>query len=225
MRDPASRRPISLRNTRIAAALVRRIAATDVTPNQISQGSVVAAAAGALFLWMSAATDALGAAILLTLAAVMIQLRLLCNLLDGMVAIEGGRAEPTGPFWNEVPDRLADFLLLSGAGLAAGQLALGLACAVLAICTAYLREFGRAAGLGSDFRGPMAKQQRMAMLTAGCLLAGFLPSSWVTAPTVLIVTLWLILIGTVATIIRRARHQLDVLKMGVTDRADPHDTP
>jgi phosphatidylglycerophosphate synthase len=40
--------------------------------------------------------------------AACIQLRLLCNLLDCMVAIEGGKSAPTGALFNEMPDRFAD---------------------------------------------------------------------------------------------------------------------
>ena len=54
------------------------------------------------------------------LAAVCVQLRLLCNLLDGMVAIEGGKQSPTGMLYNEFPDRVADSLFLVALGYAAG---------------------------------------------------------------------------------------------------------
>ena len=37
------------------------------------------------------------------------------------------------------------------------------------MATAYIRVFGGALGLVQDFRGPMAKQHRMAAMTAGCL--------------------------------------------------------
>jgi len=41
----------------------------------------------------------------------------------------------------------------------------------LAALTAYIRLFGGALGFAQDFRGPMAKQHRMALLTAGCLIS------------------------------------------------------
>jgi phosphatidylglycerophosphate synthase len=63
-------------------------------------------------------------------------MRLLCNLFDGMVAIEGGRKEADGPFWNEAPDRASDILILAGAGLGAGAVGLGWAAAALAVATA-----------------------------------------------------------------------------------------
>jgi len=39
-----------------------------------------------------------------------------CNLLDGMVAIEGGLKTPAGELFNDVPDRISDPLILVGAG-------------------------------------------------------------------------------------------------------------
>jgi phosphatidylglycerophosphate synthase len=63
----------------------------------------------------------------LLLAAAAIQLRLLCNLLDGMLAVEGGLKTPLGELYNEIPDRLADVAILAGAGASARDLTVGLA--------------------------------------------------------------------------------------------------
>jgi phosphatidylglycerophosphate synthase len=143
----------------------------------------------------------------LILAALTIQARLVCNLIDGMVAVEGGMGTKDGPFWNEAPDRLSDLLFLVGAGLASGSPALGLFAASLAIATAYLRELGRAEGFPPDFSGPMAKPQRMAVLTAGTVLAAFYASEWT-----LTVTLWIIVAGTAVTILRRSATLIRNLK-------------
>jgi phosphatidylglycerophosphate synthase len=134
-----------------------------VTPNQISISSVVFAALGA---W--ALVDARPLA--LVAAAVCVQLRLLCNLLDGMVAIEGGKPSKVGALYNEFPDRIADSLLLVALGYAAGAGWLGWLAALLAALTAYVRATGGALGLPQDFRGPMAKPHRMAVLTVACLV-------------------------------------------------------
>ena len=56
---------------------------------------------------------------LLVGAAVLIQFRLLCNLFDGMVAVEGGLGTPSGILFNDFPDRIADPLILICAGYAA----------------------------------------------------------------------------------------------------------
>lgn len=195
----ANRRPLSSRDTKWAKALASRLVATQITPNQISQASVGFAVMGLLFFWAASASSGFLQALCLILAAVTVQLRLLCNLLDGMVAVEGGKSAPSGPFWNEAPDRAADVLFLAGAGLAAGHPALGLVAAVLAVSTAYVRELGRAEGFAPDFSGPMAKPHRMAALTIGCLVAAFYATEWT-----MTVTLWIMALGTAATVLRRA---------------------
>lgn len=206
-----SRRPIASRNTRWAAWVTRRLVARQVAPNRISALSVLAAALSGGALALSALTlPGWLSGLLLVLAAAFCQLRLLCNLFDGLVAVEGGMGSPDGAFWNEVPDRLSDLLILTGLGFAAGVPALGLLAAVLAIMTAYLREFGRASGLGSDFSGPGGKSQRMAAVTLGALaqVAIWFPGyDW----PVLSWVLWLVLALTAATVIRRGRRILGQL--------------
>ena len=102
--------------------------------------------------------------------AAAVQARLVCNLLDGMVAIEGGKKSSVGALYNEFPDRIADSLLIVALGYAVGWPALGWFGALAAALTAYVRVFGGSLGLAQDFRGPMAKQQRMAVLTAACVV-------------------------------------------------------
>ena len=113
------------------------------------------------------------------LAALGIQGRLLANLLDGMVAVEGGKASPVGELYNEVPDRISDVVIFIGAGLAmGGTLNLGLSAALVACFVAYIRAIGASVGAGQIFVGPMAKQHRMALITGMCLLNMMLPASW-----------------------------------------------
>ena len=50
------------------------------------------------------------------------QYGLLANLLDGLVAVEGGRRSPTGELFNEVPDRVSDVLVLAGAVMLSASL-------------------------------------------------------------------------------------------------------
>jgi phosphatidylglycerophosphate synthase len=157
------RRPLASRDTRWARSLAYALVRSSITPNQISVLSIVFAAFGA-----AALVDARPLA--LVAAAVSVQLRLLCNLLDGMVAIEGGRQSKTGALYNEFPDRIADSVLLVALGYAAGVGWLGWLSALLAALTAYVRATGSALGLPQDFRGPMAKPHRMAVLTAACLI-------------------------------------------------------
>ena len=107
------------------------------------------------------------------------QLRLQANLLDGMVAIAGGKASAVGELYNEVPDRISDPAIFIGLGYAAGASPwLGWLAALLAVLTAYVRVLGKSVGAGSDFRGPMAKQQRMFVVTVLCVLFAILPAAW-----------------------------------------------
>jgi phosphatidylglycerophosphate synthase len=120
-----------------------------------------------------------------------------------MVAIEGGKQEADGPFWNEFPDRVADILILTGVGYGIGVPALGWAAAAFAVLTAYTRELGRNCGLPADFSGPMAKQHRMATITAAALLS-LLEPLWRGQGEVLVIALWLIAVGAAVTALRRA---------------------
>ena len=166
----ADRRPLASRDTRWARRIAAALARSSITPNQISAVSIVFAALGAVGL-----VDA--RPIPLVVAAICVQLRLLCNLLDGMVAIEGGKQSAVGALYNEFPDRIADSLLLVALGYAAGVPWLGWLAALLAALTAYVRATGGALGFAQDFRGPMAKPHRMAVLTLACL-AGAAEMHW-----------------------------------------------
>jgi phosphatidylglycerophosphate synthase len=204
---PPSRRPLATRAHRWPRALAVRLAAFGLSPNAVSLLSIVfAAIAAAAFLASVAATPG-GRAAWLLLAAVGIQLRLLCNLLDGLMAVEGGLATPGGELLNELPDRAADILILVAAGYAADPqwaATLGWAAALAAVATAYVRVLGGALGLGQDFRGPMAKQHRMAVLTLGCLI-GIGEALAGLAQCALMVALVVVTVGSVATIFRRTR--------------------
>jgi phosphatidylglycerophosphate synthase len=159
----ADRRPLASRDTAWARRIASALARSSVTPNQISTISIAFAALGAWALVDGRPLPLLG-------AAACVQLRLLCNLIDGMVAIEGGKQSSTGALYNEFPDRIADSLFLVALGYACGVPWLGWLAALLAALTAYVRATGGALGLKQDFRGPMAKPQRMAVLTAACLI-------------------------------------------------------
>jgi phosphatidylglycerophosphate synthase len=164
--DKTNRRPLKSRSTGWAAAASRVVLATGLSANQVSFLGIVIAALGA---W--AMIEAPARPILFIVAAVAIQLRLLANMLDGMVAVEGGRGGPTGAIWNEFPDRIEDSLFLVAAGYAAELPWLGWLCALLAAVCAYVRLLGGTLGRAQDFGGPMAKPHRMAALTIGCLVA------------------------------------------------------
>lgn len=187
-----NRRPLKSRSTAWAQRTAAILARTAVTPNQISVASVVFAAIGAGVLLAS------GAFWSLLSCALCIQLRLFCNLIDGMVAVEGGKRSATGALYNEIPDRVADSLLIVGIGYACGAAWLGWCGALLAAVTAYIRTLGGGLGLPQDFRGPMAKQQRMAVLTLACVLGAGEGLLWHTR-YVLLAAEWIVALGSLIT--------------------------
>ena len=127
---PDNRRPLKTRSQMWARSLASAVAARGFTPNQISLAGIGVALIGFVFLYC-AGRPWPAAWIFLFPAAVCVQLRLLCNMLDGMVAVEGGKREKGGELFNEVPDRVEDTLLFVGAGYAGGSPDLGWLCAVL----------------------------------------------------------------------------------------------
>ena len=190
------RRPIAARRLRWAEAIADSLIRRRASPNAISvAGMLAAVAAGLVF---AAAPEH---RLLWLLGGVLVQLRLLANMLDGMVALGRGVSSRLGEVFNEVPDRVADTAILAGLGVAAEQPWLGLAAALAAMATAYVRAVGRSLGAGSDFCGPGAKQHRMAIVTAAafwCLIAS---GRW--AAPVPRGALWLILALATLTAARR----------------------
>ncbi len=137
------------------------------------------AALAALCLVETRTASGAAVRLLFALAALFVQLRLLANLLDGMIAVGSHRASPVGELYNEVPDRVADVLILIGAGFAVGGMpSLGYQAALVAVLTAYLRALGNALGVRALFSGPMAKPQRMATITAACVYCVCAPATW-----------------------------------------------
>lgn len=211
MTDLKNRRPLGSRDTKWASRIAGTIAARNITPNQISQASIGAALiAGGAFWATSLTSGFLSTGSLLVLAVLGCQLRLLCNLFDGMVAIEAGKSAADGPFWNEFPDRVSDIVIFAGVGLGIGAPALGFAAAALAVLTAYTRELGASIGMPPDFSGPMAKQHRMALICGAALLAIF-ETYWVAQGTLLSIALWIVVIGAIVTTARRAIRMRNLL--------------
>lgn len=191
-----NRRPIKTRSAGWAKRITDILVKRDISPNQISVASIAFAFAGVVALNID--SGVIGS----ICCAIGIQLRLLCNLFDGMVAIEGGKKSDIGSLYNEFPDRIADSLLIVGLGYAIGQSDLGWFAALAAALTAYVRVFGGSIGLKQTFIGPMAKQHRMAVMTAGLLLNAVEASVYGTH-YVLLIALAVIAIGSVATCVTR----------------------
>lgn len=185
MENPDSRRPIETRNANWAQNTASWLASNHITPNVISIWSIVFSAISLVAFWFDYnCIDCCGPnrctgmhVMLMILAIVGIQGRLIMNLLDGMVAVEHNKKSIVGGLFNEVPDRISDTLTLFGVGLLAKHMPYGMDLAYLAIflsvMTAYIRTLGASLGCGHFFSGPMAKQHRMALVCAGCLVGIF----------------------------------------------------
>ena len=213
--ESKDRRPLASRDTPLARKMAARLAQTSITPNQISYGSMVAAALSFACFYAFGVT-ALGlSGVWLILAAIFCQLRLACNLFDGMVAIEAGKQTADGAFWNEFPDRIADMLIIVGFGLAAGNITLGWAAATLAILVSYVRELGKGIDGVVDFIGPMAKPHRMALVTATCVIAALI-ARWLPSQTTLFLGMVVLLLGSALTVLRRGSRILRRLNLAKT---------
>lgn len=192
----AARRPLTSRSSWWAKYLANVLIKMGASPNAISTLSVFIAAFGAFLLMrVPAVAGLLG-------AAVCIQLRLLCNMLDGMVAIEGKRQSSSGALFNEIPDRIADSLFIVALGYAIGEPAIGWYGALAAAVTAYIRVLGGSLGLPQDFRGPMAKPHRMATITVACVL-GAVELRLYGSRCALTAAAWIVAVGATLTCVRR----------------------
>ncbi|MGI9473655.1 MAG: CDP-alcohol phosphatidyltransferase family protein [Rubripirellula sp.] len=214
------RRPLKVRDAVAAQRFARWLSRRRVTPNQISIVSVFfASGAAACLLLMPRVAGQPGenfwSCLLPLIAAAMIQCRLLCNLFDGMVAVEGGKGTRSGELFNDIPDRIADPLILVAAGYATEVVSwsepLGWAAGLGAVMTAYVRTLASSLGAPNDFRGPMAKQHRMALMTLACVLMAatpfFPPCRWS-----IVIALLIIVVGCAVTCVCRANAAYQALE-------------
>ena len=173
------RRPIPARELRLFKSLAAWLAARGVPANAISLAGLGFGILAGAALGSTSATPPWAQRAAFVLAAACIQLRLLANMLDGMVALAGTRTSPLGQLYNEVPDRVSDAATLIGLGYAAGGSVLfGYLAALAAVFTAYVRAAGKVAGARQEYCGPMAKQQRMFLVTVAALYCALTPPSW-----------------------------------------------
>lgn len=220
-KDIEGRRPLKVRQAGLARGCAAWLSGKNITPNQISVASVGFAALAACSIALLPSLSNIkeygtvgyrpdtASLLLPIMAAFFIQCRLLCNLFDGMVAVEGGKSTPAGELYNDIPDRIADPLILISAGYAVTIFSwghsVGWCAGLLAVMTAYIRTLGASIGSPVNFQGPMAKQHRMAVMTVACVLTAFEGYFWAPGYSLLL-ALGIIVVGCVITIIRRSRH-------------------
>ncbi|HVJ84101.1 MAG TPA: hypothetical protein VM452_00580 [Caulifigura sp.] len=193
--------------------MAKKLASTGIAPNTISFCGPVFSLIGGIALWCVPSKSVALSAMLLLAGALMIMMRGLCNVFDGMVAIEHGRRTKSGELYNELPDRFSDFFTMAGAGFLVPHYGwLGWTAAALAIITAYVRALSGAMGAGQHFIGPMQKTHRMAVIAAALVVSAILtilhqPIHWVMAAALVIV-----IVGCLATIVIRARKIIAVVE-------------
>jgi phosphatidylglycerophosphate synthase len=222
--DGEHRRPIPERRSKYAIAFAGWLTAKGISPNQISLFGLGAGVASGFLLALTPVLPG-GTRALLIASAVMVLLRGLSNMFDGMVAVEHGRGGPLGLLYNEIPDRISDIALMVGTGYAVGgHTAAGWAAACVALFITYIRAVGALAGAPEDFSGPMAKQQRMFSIAGAALYLGVTPASW--HPSfgaegqwgLLALVLWIIVAGGILTAGLRVRRAVRALDGGVAGR-------
>jgi phosphatidylglycerophosphate synthase len=214
--QPTDRRPLASRQTAWANSLAAKLAAAGVTPNGISVFGMICGLLGGLVLSFTPLHSSASHRIHFLMAIAFIQLRLLCNLLDGMVAILQKRASRTGELYNEIPDRISDAATFIGAGYAlGGSPVLGFVAACCAIFVAYIRAMGKLATGHQEYCGPMAKPQRMALMTAACIYCAVMPEKFQPMPQgygVISLALALVILGCAITTYRRLSRIVKMLK-------------
>ncbi len=219
--DPQlERRPLKVRDLPVFHQAAHALAAAGITPNMISVAGLLVCLTGGVALMATSWVEHELAQRLLWLAgAVCIVLRGAANVLDGVVAVETGQASAVGQLYNEVPDRISDAAALIGAGYAVGgDVTLGYAAALVALFLAYVRAMGKVAGARQEYCGPMAKPQRMLVVTVAALYCGLTPLDWQLTLAwggwgVMAMGLWIIIIGGLVTSARRLARIAAALKV------------
>ena len=206
MTDSDARRPLKVRDLKIMNQIAIALSKRNISPNQISIASVFFALLSGLCLIAVGS----GSSIWLSwLAAIFVQCRLLCNLFDGMVAMEGGKSTPSGELFNDIPDRVADPLILVCSGYAIAiypwATELGWLAGLLAVMTAYVRVLATSMRAPTLFTGPMAKQHRMAIMTGALVIMPLEYMLFNTQGYSLLFALMVICFGCLLTLYNRSR--------------------
>lgn len=199
-----NRREVSARKINLFHQLAIRLVKLGFTPNQISiLSSVFSLVSGLMFFLVTIKTKQEDKIWYLLMAIAGIQFRLICNLIDGLMAVEGGLKTKSGELFNDVPDRFSDVFIIVGAGYLANALNLSWIACLLAILTAYIRALGASLTGKHDFVGPMAKQNRMAVITLGTLGAVFEVALQLEFGYFMYLSLIVVALGSAITCIRR----------------------
>jgi phosphatidylglycerophosphate synthase len=202
----ADRRPIAARSWRASQLAADWLVRRGVSANGVSVAGMIAGLVAGAALAGTSHLDGLPQRLAWLAGGALVALRLLANMLDGMVALGTGQASRVGELYNEVPDRVSDTAALVGLGYAAGgSVPLGYLAALTAVFTAYIRAMGKAAGAGQEFAGPFAKPQRMWCVIGCAAYCALAPAEWLPAIGLPAVVLGVVGVGSLFTALRRLR--------------------
>lgn len=180
--------------------LVKRLAASGVTANQVT----IAAAVISLLIALGVAWQAQHVWIFILIPIWML-LRMALNAIDGMLAREFGQQSKLGAYLNELCDVVADSALYLPFALIAGVPAwLVVGVVLMAAVVEYAGVLGVMVGASRRYDGPMGKSDRAAVfgLLGMAVAFNLLDSSWIT--TLLII----VLILSTCTLYNRVRRGL-----------------
>lgn len=166
-------------------------------------GMLLGILAGASFM---ATGESINAILFWSLGLFFCLLRILSIRLDRMLPPTSSRQSLEEVFFNELPERVSDAVTLIGFGFAVQSSAwLGLAAALSAIFSAYIRSiaFSRGAGQKSASSGPMTRIHRLMLLSLTSILMIIeVPGDHFRTPIPQI-ALWVIIFGCALTVIIR----------------------
>ncbi|WOV86751.1 CDP-alcohol phosphatidyltransferase family protein [Sporosarcina oncorhynchi] len=158
--------------------IVRRLAKTGVTPNQVTVAAIVLSliTGGLLYLFHE------NSFVLLLIPIVMF-VRMVLNAIDGMLAKEHDMKTTLGNLLNEIGDVVSDaFLYLPFAFISDFSPPLIVGIVLFAIISEMTGVLGEVIGASRRYDGPMGKSDRAFAFGLLALLQAFqlLPASWIT---------------------------------------------
>ena len=207
MARPAGLYRIKPEAQRLVRPLEDALVARHVSADALTVAAVPVAALGGACLALSDPIPAL-----LPCVPILAAIRLILNLLDGLVARRTGTTHAMGELLNELGDRVADTLFIGGLCFvtAVGSL-LALSAVIAALLASYVGITARAMGVSRQYGGVMSKPGRMITLAIAAPLAFVVADRWP-----LVAAAWIILLGSVITLAQRVR---------TTRRAVQHQEP
>ena len=175
---------------RLAAASMRRLARSSITPDALTAAGVLLSIAGAVtvyfedegwgFFWVGAALFVIGS---------------ILDILDGALARTRGRGSQFGAFIDSTVDRVGEAFMLGAIALVLmrDEREWGVALAFAALAGSFLVSYTRARAEALNLRGDVgfgSRAERVVVITAGLVLAPLHELVLPVTMAVLTVTAW-----------------------------------